>query len=84
MMVTADGMVKPCCFAPGHLGNLHDSTIDEAWNGVEAVALRSAIKANVIHPICAGSPCKFVQNMQASASEGAGEGIARALPVATE
>lgn len=64
MMVTADGAVKPCCFAPVPLGNLHDSEVDEIWNGPTAIELRQFIKANMIHPICMGAPCKFVQNMQ--------------------
>jgi len=64
MMVTADGVVKPCCFAPGQLGNLHDASADEIWNGPLAIELRSYIKTDRIHPICAEAPCKFVQNMQ--------------------
>lgn len=64
MMVTADGAVKPCCFAPVPLGNLHDSEVDEIWNGPTAIELRQFIKANMIHGICSGAPCKFVQNMQ--------------------
>jgi len=65
MMVTADGAVKPCCFAPGQLGNLHDASAENVWNGPVAIELRRFIKADRIHPICAGAPCKFVQNMQA-------------------
>lgn len=64
MMVTADGGVKPCCFASLPLGNLHDSTVENVWNGPAAIELRSFIKADKIHPICANAPCKFVQNMQ--------------------
>jgi MoaA/NifB/PqqE/SkfB family radical SAM enzyme len=65
MMVTADGGVKPCCFAPGTLGNVVSSTPDEVWNGPVAIELRSFIRDNRVHPVCAGAPCKFVQNMQA-------------------
>lgn len=67
MMVTADGAVKPCCYALGQLGNLHDATPEEIWNGRAAIELRSFIKTDKIHPICAGAPCKFVQNMQSMA-----------------
>lgn len=61
MLVTADGEAKPCCFAPGHLGNLYESSVEGIWNGPEAIELRSYIKTDRIHPICAGAPCKFVQ-----------------------
>lgn len=65
-MVTADGAVKPCCFAPGALGNLNEATPDAIWNGPLAVELRGYIRDNRIHPVCAGAPCKFVQNMAAT------------------
>ena len=64
MMVTADGAVKPCCFSSASLGNLHDNDIDQVWNGATAIELRKYIKANRIHQVCAGAPCKYVQNMQ--------------------
>lgn len=67
MVITADGNVKPCCFALGLLGNLHDSAADEIWNGALAMELRAYIKDDRIHPVCAGAPCKFVQNMPFSA-----------------
>jgi hypothetical protein len=62
MMVSADGSVKPCCWAPGNLGNLYQSDADAIWNGKEAQALRQAVLENKIHAICANSPCKYVQN----------------------
>lgn len=64
MMVTADGEVKPCCFAHLPLGNLHETTVDGVWNGPVAMELRRFIKADKIHPVCEGAPCKFVQNMR--------------------
>ena len=64
MMVTADGAVKPCCFASLPLGNLHESSVEDVWNGATAIELRSFIKADKILPVCANAPCKFVQNMQ--------------------
>lgn len=70
-MVTADGSVRPCCFASGQLGNLNESSIEDIWNGPGAIELRRFIKADKIHPMCAGAPCKFVQNMRAP--YGAGE-----------
>lgn len=65
MMVTADGVVRPCCFASQGIGDLNISTADEIWNGETVVELRSYITKNLVHPVCAGAPCKFVQNMQA-------------------
>ena len=68
MMVTADGNVTPCCFSGKSLGNLNEATADAIWNGELAMELRTFIKADRIHPICAGAPCKFVQNSEAIAS----------------
>lgn len=64
MMVTADGNVKPCCFAPGSMGNLYEVSAEAIWNGESAIELRRFIKAGKVHPICAEAPCKFVQNTQ--------------------
>jgi MoaA/NifB/PqqE/SkfB family radical SAM enzyme len=64
MMVTAAGAVKPCCFCRGNLGNLRDAGVEEIWNGPTAIELRTFIKANKVHPMCANAPCKFVQNMR--------------------
>ena len=63
MMVASDGVVKPCCWAPGVLGNLNQNTPEAIWNGPIAQELRGHILQNRIHPICSASPCKFVQNM---------------------
>ena len=62
MVVTADGMVTPCCFASGPLGSLHEATAEAIWNGPIAMELRQFIKEDKIHSVCAGAPCKFVQN----------------------
>lgn len=65
LMLTADGVLKPCCFASGSLGSLHENSIDEIWNGPTAIELRTFILENRIHPVCTNAPCKFVQNMTA-------------------
>ena len=65
-MVSADGNVRPCCLAPGTLGNIHEATPEEVWNGELAQELRAAMVANQVHPICAGAACQFVQNMAPS------------------
>lgn len=77
MMVTADGAVKPCCFASGFLGNLHEASAEEIWNGATAVELRRFIKEDCVHPVCAKAPCKYVQNMRAAVEE-----LPTAVPVA--
>ncbi|WP_190303169.1 MULTISPECIES: SPASM domain-containing protein [Methylomonas] len=63
MMVTANGAIRPCCFAQGELGNLNKASAEEIWNGKVAMELRQAIKSNKIHSVCRNAPCKFVQNM---------------------
>jgi radical SAM protein with 4Fe4S-binding SPASM domain len=64
MMVTADGNVRPCCFASGSLGNLNSASAEDIWNGSVAVELRKFIVKNKVHKICVNAPCKFVQNMK--------------------
>lgn len=67
MMVSADGNVKPCCWAPGNLGNLYQASADEVWNGKVAQELRQAVLNDQVHPICAKSPCVYVQNTPVTA-----------------
>lgn len=81
MMVTADGAVKPCCFSSLSIGNLHESSAENVWNGPVAIELRRYIKADKIHPVCADAPCKFIQNMQLEKlkSVSAAEDVEKAL-----
>jgi MoaA/NifB/PqqE/SkfB family radical SAM enzyme len=70
LLLTTDGAVRPCCFAPGEIGNLSDAAdVEEIWNGPVAIALRAPIKRDEIHPVCKGAFCKFVQNMGAAKSD---------------
>lgn len=69
LMVTSDGNCKPCCFAPGSLGNLNDQSADEIWNGEIAIELRTFIKEDRLHPICNNAPCVYVQNMPNQVSD---------------
>jgi radical SAM protein with 4Fe4S-binding SPASM domain len=64
MVVVADGDVKPCCYSAASIGNLHEASAEEVWNGPVAIELRRYIKADKIHPVCAGAACKFVQNTE--------------------
>jgi hypothetical protein len=61
--VHVNGAVKPCCYAPTAVGNLHtDGSIEEIWNGPVMQELRTYIKANKLHPVCAGASCAFVRD----------------------
>ena len=62
IQVLSNGDVRPCCFSSQKLGNLHQETLQEIWNGKIAQELREYIKRDQIHPICDGAPCQFFQN----------------------
>ena len=61
LLVSSNGDAKPCCFSPGSIGNLNDSSAEEIWNGKKIIELRSYMKENRLHPICAGSPCQYIK-----------------------
>lgn len=63
MLISSNGEVKPCCFSPGNIGNLNDSSAEDIWNGKKIIELRAYIKKNELHPICDGSPCEYVTNI---------------------
>lgn len=70
--VHVNGAVKPCCYAPTAVGNLYsDGSIEEIWNGPVMKELRTYIKANKLHPVCAGAGCAFVSD---AASDGESPG----------
>lgn len=56
MYVTAAGDTKPCAFASKNpafsLGNLHERTVEEIWNGPRYRELRQAHVEGRVHPIC--------------------------------
>ena len=62
VQILADGQVRPCCWSAGSLGNLHDSDLEEIWDGAKIKDLRKCILNDKIHEICDGSPCIYVQN----------------------
>jgi len=45
MFIQADGKVRACCFSPEVLGDLHDQTLPEIWNGPRYQSLRRRILA---------------------------------------
>ncbi len=50
--VNASGEVRPCCFNDDILGNLHEQTMEEIWNGPGFTALRADQAAGVVSPGC--------------------------------
>jgi len=39
-LIQTDGKVRACCFSPIVMGDLHDQTLPEIWNGVQYQAFR--------------------------------------------
>lgn len=50
--VKTNGEVKPCCFSQTVMGNLHESTPEEIWNGDEYRKLRDSISQGVYPEGC--------------------------------
>jgi len=50
--VKTNGEVKPCCFSTMVMGNLHESTPEEIWNGDEYRKLRDSISRGVYPEGC--------------------------------
>jgi hypothetical protein len=50
--VNASGEVRPCCFNDDILGNLHEQTMEEIWNGAGYTALRADQAAGVVSSGC--------------------------------
>lgn len=64
LLVDSAGWVQPCCWASGRLGNLHEHTIEELWNGPDMVRLRGAIRDGFVDRICRGAGCSFVRDTE--------------------
>ncbi|HEX3530265.1 MAG TPA: radical SAM protein [Thermoanaerobaculia bacterium] len=50
--VNASGEVRPCCFNDDILGNLHEQTMEEIWNGPGFTGLRGEQAAGVVSSGC--------------------------------
>jgi len=59
VMITADGEVRPCCYAKAPVGNLNDNTFEEIWNGRTMLEIRYFIDHEQLHSACRGAPCKY-------------------------
>jgi hypothetical protein len=60
-MVTADGAVRPCCYAKTPVGNLNDNSLEEIWNGRTMLEVRWFVDHNKLHSVCRDAACKFSQ-----------------------
>jgi radical SAM protein with 4Fe4S-binding SPASM domain len=63
ILVSANGEVRPCCFAPRPIGNIGEASFEELWNGATMQQLRRDVLADRVGEICRDAPCKYVQNM---------------------
>jgi MoaA/NifB/PqqE/SkfB family radical SAM enzyme len=56
-VIATNGEVLPCCFGAPPVGNLHDTSFEEIWNGEEMQALRQAISENRMPKACEKGVC---------------------------
>jgi len=54
-LIQTDGKVRACCFSPAVMGDLHEKTLPEIWNGPEYQAFRRRI-ATRDFSTCTGCP----------------------------
>jgi radical SAM protein with 4Fe4S-binding SPASM domain len=53
--IYSDGTVAPCCTTFGRnlpIGNMHDQTLEEIWNGEKMSEIREGFKNNKPHLVC--------------------------------
>lgn len=53
--IHSDGTVGPCCNTIGRnlpIGNIHDSTVKEIWDGIKMNKIRSEFKTNQPNKVC--------------------------------
>jgi len=60
--ILSDGLVRPCCWCAGSLGNLQDKDMEEIWYGKKAEELRSHILSGVVHSMCQDAACAYRQD----------------------
>jgi len=65
-MVTADGAVRPCCYASHDAGNLNEQSLAEIWNGRTMLEVRYFIEQNQLHSLCRHAACKYAQAKEGS------------------
>jgi MoaA/NifB/PqqE/SkfB family radical SAM enzyme len=68
-VIATSGQVLPCCFGAPPVGNLHDTSFEEIWNGEEMQALRQAISENRMPKACEKAVCKYVLNTRLAREE---------------
>jgi hypothetical protein len=64
--VGVDGVVTCCCFGSHEIGKVPDQSPEELWNSPTMQSLRASLAAGVVHSVCAGASCKYVENSERS------------------
>jgi MoaA/NifB/PqqE/SkfB family radical SAM enzyme len=62
MLVTSNGDVRPCCYAPGRVANIERDSAESAWNGAPMRRLRRALLQSRVPSACRGAACEYVKN----------------------
>jgi Iron-sulfur cluster-binding domain len=60
-MITADGTVRPCCYANDSAGNLNEQSLEDIWNGGRMLEVRYFIDQNQLHSMCRHASCTYAQ-----------------------
>ncbi|MCH6258442.1 SPASM domain-containing protein [Puniceicoccaceae bacterium K14] len=58
-LININGDVHACPHSGLKLGNLHESTFEEIWNGDTLQSIRKHIKRGEQHPACKSAECPF-------------------------
>jgi len=58
LLVDTDGDVRPCCWAAIRFGNLNTETLQEVWNGPQAMQMRRMFLENIIPGGCRNKHCR--------------------------
>ena len=61
VLVTADGEIRPCCYAKHEAGNLNEQSLEEIWNGRTMLEVRHFIEQNQLHSMCRHASCRYAQ-----------------------
>lgn len=79
LMVTSNGAARPCCYAPGNVGNLERESAAEIWNGAPMQRLRRDLLADKVPSACRGAACDYVKNSSQSWPAGVAHNLSQWL-----
>ena len=65
LVIHIDGRVRGCCYMRQPVGDLHEQTIEQIWNGKIMQQVRIAVRERVVHPVCKGAVCKYSRALEA-------------------